>query len=90
MFERMRERKGHVYVDTYDETKRLIEQMKNYKAPEEDGSDDYEQKNLELAEEHKRNMVELEDMRKEIEDQHGKLVEEAVEKHIQKCYYVEL
>nr|GEV76750.1 hypothetical protein [Tanacetum cinerariifolium] len=38
MFERTCERKkGHVYADTYDETERLIEQMKNYKALEEDG-----------------------------------------------------
>nr|GEU39924.1 hypothetical protein [Tanacetum cinerariifolium] len=152
MFERTRERKGHVYADTYDETERLIEQMKNYKAPEEDGSgedgsasvdpflavmnkeynghhrlfgmgvtnklikkvnggetsymvpgelmesvrttidaelnrlvemrknieDDHERKKLELAEEHKRNKAELEYMRKEIEDQRDKLVEDAV------------
>ncbi|PWA43320.1 transposase, Ptta/En/Spm [Artemisia annua] len=38
LFERTRERKeGHVYADTYDETERLIEQMKNYQAPNEDG-----------------------------------------------------
>ncbi|PWA77943.1 transposase, Ptta/En/Spm [Artemisia annua] len=39
LFERTRERKkGHVYADTYDETERLIEKMKNYQAPkEEDG-----------------------------------------------------
>nr|GEV82066.1 hypothetical protein [Tanacetum cinerariifolium] len=127
MFERTRERKGHVYADTYDETERLIEQMKNYNAAEEDGSgedgsasvdlflavmnkeelmesvrtdidvelnrlvemrkqieDDHERKKLEIAEEHKRNKAELEDIRKEIEDQRNKLVEDAVKKLIQK------
>ncbi|GJR77645.1 hypothetical protein Tco_0090010 [Tanacetum coccineum] len=41
---------------------------------------DHERKKLELAEEHKRNKAEPEDMRKEIEDQCDKLVEDAVEK----------
>ncbi|GJS44251.1 transposase, Ptta/En/Spm [Tanacetum coccineum] len=159
MFERTRERKeGHVYADTYDETERLIEQMKNYNAAKEGGSgedggasvdpflavmnkeynghrrlfgrgvtnklikkvngsetsymvpgelmesvrtdidaelnrlvemrkqieDDHERKKLEIAEEHKRNKAELEDMSKKIEDQHDKLVEDAVKKLIQK------
>ncbi|KAL6584466.1 hypothetical protein OROMI_003755 [Orobanche minor] len=39
MFERTRKRTdGRVYVDTYDDTARKIEQMKNYKPPE-DGND---------------------------------------------------
>ncbi|GJX54161.1 hypothetical protein Tco_0282530 [Tanacetum coccineum] len=159
IFERTRERKeGHVYADTYDETERLIEQMKNYNATKEgesgeDGGasvdpflavmnkeynghrrlfgrgvtnklikkvngsetsymvpgeliesmrtdiyselnrlveirkqieDDHEQKKLEIAEEHKRNKAQREDMSKKIEDQRDKLVEDAVKKLIQK------
>ncbi|GJV14503.1 hypothetical protein Tco_1359826 [Tanacetum coccineum] len=42
--------------------------------------DDHERKKLELAEEHKRNKAEPEDMRKEIEDQRDKLFEDAVDK----------
>ncbi|GJY36097.1 hypothetical protein Tco_0421475 [Tanacetum coccineum] len=126
MFERTREKlEGHVYADRYDEIEMLIEQMKSYKAPEEDGGgedgsasvdpflammnkeynghrrlfdvelnrlvemqkqieDDHERKKLEIVEEHKTNKAELEDMRKEIEDQRDKLVEDAIEKLIQK------
>ncbi|GJZ36213.1 hypothetical protein Tco_0582030 [Tanacetum coccineum] len=51
----------------------LVEMPKHIEA-------DHERKKLELAEEHKRNKAEPEDMRKEIEDQRDKLVEDAVEK----------
>ncbi|KAK1414869.1 hypothetical protein QVD17_30630 [Tagetes erecta] len=38
LFEHTRKRtEGHTYLDTYDDTARKIEQMKNYKSPE-DGS----------------------------------------------------
>ncbi|GJZ79859.1 hypothetical protein Tco_0644696 [Tanacetum coccineum] len=46
--------------------------------------DDHEQKKLELAEEHKGNTAELEDTHKELQDQRNKLVEDVVEKLIQK------
>ncbi|GKG17542.1 hypothetical protein Tco_0362499, partial [Tanacetum coccineum] len=46
--------------------------------------DDHERKKLGIAEEHKGNKAELEDMSKKIEDQHDKLVEDAVKKLIQK------
>ncbi|GKB43037.1 hypothetical protein Tco_0887979 [Tanacetum coccineum] len=39
MFECTRERtEGNVYVDTYDDTAEKIEQMKNYKPPENESS----------------------------------------------------
>ncbi|GKC62802.1 hypothetical protein Tco_1095400 [Tanacetum coccineum] len=57
------------------ELNRLVEMRKNKE-------DDHEWKKLKLAEEHRRNKAELEYMRKEIEDQHDKLVEDAVEKLI--------
>nr|GEX32150.1 hypothetical protein [Tanacetum cinerariifolium] len=59
------------------EFNRLVEMRKNIE-------DDHEQKKLELAEEHRRNKAELEYMRKEIKDQHDKLVKDAVEKLIRK------
>ncbi|GJU19971.1 hypothetical protein Tco_1153313 [Tanacetum coccineum] len=59
------------------ELNRLVEMRKNIE-------DDQEWKKLELAEEHRRNKAELEYMRKEIEDQRDKLVEDAVEKLIRK------
>ncbi|GKC54473.1 hypothetical protein Tco_1077218 [Tanacetum coccineum] len=63
------------------ELNRLVEKRKHIE-------DDQERKKLEIGEEHKRNKVKLEDMRnemcKEIEDQRDKLVEDVVQKLIQK------
>ena len=61
--------------------KRLVEMRKKIE-------DDRERKKLELAEEHKRNKAEIEEMRnemrKEIDDQRDRLVEDAVQKLIEK------
>ena len=46
--------------------------------------DDHERRKLELAEEHKKNKAEIEEMRKEIDDQRDKLVEDAVQMLIEK------
>ncbi|GJW11694.1 hypothetical protein Tco_1577521 [Tanacetum coccineum] len=66
-----------VRTDIDVELNRLVEMQKKIE-------DDHERKKLEIAEEHKRNKAELEDILKEIEDQHNKLLEDAVEKLIQK------
>ncbi|GKG03156.1 hypothetical protein Tco_0310792, partial [Tanacetum coccineum] len=66
-----------VKTDIDAELSRLVEMRKHIE-------DDHERKKLELAEEHKRKKAELEDMSKKIEDQHDKLVEDAVKKLIQK------
>ncbi|GJW93864.1 hypothetical protein Tco_0173536 [Tanacetum coccineum] len=57
-----------VRTDIDAKLNRLVEIRKQIK-------DDHERKKLEIAEEHKRNKAELEDMRNEIEDQRDKLVE---------------
>ncbi|GJX54162.1 transposase, Ptta/En/Spm [Tanacetum coccineum] len=95
MFERTRERKeGHVYADTYDETERLIEQMKNYNAAKEgevvkmenvNGSETSYMVPGELMES-VRTVIDVElnrlvEMRKQIEDDHERKKLEILEEH---------